>query len=438
MGSALRRAFGGIAAAAAVAIAVPFLVPLSHVIPKLEHAVSARLGQPVSIEELKLHLLPTPRVVAYRITVGRKAQVLIGELDIEPDLASLVFGPRAIRLVRASRVAIDESALLIPRGMPKRLAEEPVLVRRLVLTTVKLRHSKIDLPLFDVDMVLGEDLQVHEARLETQDGALKLMVETSEAGSATVLLSATNWTLPVGAPLVFDALAVQGTLRGQQLELGRIEGELYGGRLVGAAHADWTKQWQLAGKAHLAGVDLVPMQKALGKPAKLSGRLKADAAFSSSAKTPAELRGRLALDGPFEVLGGVYQGVDLSRAGELAGERRSGGTTTFEELKGDLELRGEHVKLTRLCMRSPKIVAGGNVEIAADKSLSGKLDISMAQTGGFVGVPVALGGTTDDPSVRPSKGYLIGAAIGTVLMPVIGTSIGSSLGGQIERTSDCK
>jgi hypothetical protein len=62
----------------------------------------------------------------------------------------------------------------------------------------------------------------------------------------------------------------------------------------------------------------------------------------------------------------------------------------------------------------------------------------VAQTGGFVGVPVALGGTTEDPTMRPSKGYLIGGAIGTVLLPGIGTSIGLSLGGQIERASDCK
>lgn len=439
MGRALRRTLGGVALAGAVAIAAPFLVPVSHFIPELTRVASEKLGQPVSIEELTLHLVPIPRIVARRITVGSKAQVLIGELEIEPDLLSLLRGPRTVRLIRADRVAIDEAALLIPRGMPKGRPGEPVLVRRLVLTTVKLNHSKLDLPLFDVDMLLGEGLHVREARVETRDGSLKLLAEASGPGAAiSVLLSATNWTLPIGAPLMFDALAAQGTLHGQQLDLGRIEAELYGGKLVGAAQADWGKQWQLTGKAQLAGVDLVPVQKALGRPGRLSGRLKADAAFSTNAKTPAELRDGLIVDGPFEVVGGIYRGVDLSRVGELAGERRSGDATTFEELKGNLELRGQHVKLKQLCMRSPKVVAGGNVEISADKSLSGRLDISMAQTGGFVGVPVALGGTTDEPSMRPSKGYLIGVAIGTVLLPGLGTSIGSSLGGQIERTSDCK
>jgi hypothetical protein len=425
-------------ALAAVVLAAPFLVPVTHLIPELTRLASEKLGQPVTIEDLKLQLVPIPRVVGHRITVGRRGQVLIGELEIEPDLASLVFGPRTVRLIRAHRVAVDESALAIPRGMPKGLPGEPVLVRRLLLTTVKLNHSTLDLPIFDLDVRLGEGFRMVEARLDALDGSIELRAQSGGAETIKVQLNARNWTLPGGTPLFFDTLAAQGTLKGQQLDLSRIEAELYGGMLLGAAQAEWGKQWVISGNAHLAGVDLPPVQRALGKPAKLSGRLKADAAFSTRGKLPADLGGALVLEGPFEVLGGVYQGVDLARAGELGGERGAGEATTFEELKGRLELRGEHMRLGELCMRSPKMVAGGNVDIAADKTLSGRLDISVAQTGGFVGVPVSLGGTTDEPSMRPSKGYLIGAAIGTVLMPGIGTSIGSTLGGRMEGSSGCR
>ena len=437
MGKAVRSTLGGIALAVAFALAVPLLVPMSYFIPEITQIASERLGQPVEIEDLTLHLLPTPRVIAHRITVGRKSEIMIGELEVVPELHSLIHGPRSLRLVRASRVAFDEGAFAIPHGMPKR-KDEPMPVKRLVLATVKFNHPKVDVPIFDVDVKLGERLRVREARFETVDGSLTLVVRPGGDGTTALALSASNWTLPVGAPLTFETLAAQGMLKGQSLEVGRIDGRLYGGRLFGNAHADWGKQLQLAGSAQIAGVDLAPVQKALGKPAKLSGRLKADAAFSSNAKTPAELRDALALDGPFEVLGGVYQGVDLSRAGELAGERRLDDATHFEELKGTLELRGERVRLSRLCIRSPKIVAGGDVDIAPDKALSGNLHIAMAQTGGFVGVPVALGGTTDEPSMRPSKGYLLSAAIGTALLPGIGTSIGLTLGGQLERASNCK
>jgi hypothetical protein len=313
-----------------------------------------------------------------------------------------------------------------------------VLVQRLLLTTVKFNHSRIDLPILDIDVQLGEGFSMREARIDARDGSVRLHLEPAEGNATAFVLEAINWTLPVGAPLTFGTLSAHGTFKRGEVVLGRVEAELYGGKLVGRGHADWGKQWQLAGNAQLDGVDLVEMQRALGRPARLSGRLQADAAFSTRAGSPAELRGGLTLDGPFEVHGGIYRGVDLARAGDVGGERRAGDATTFEELKGRLELRGEHVRLEELCMRSPKLVAGGTIDIAPDKTLSGRLDISVAQTGGFVGVPVALGGTTDEPTMRPSKGYLIGAAIGTVLMPVIGTSIGSSLGGQIDRTSDCK
>ena len=437
MGKALRRGLGALAVATAVAVAVPFLVPISHFIPQLTLVASEKLGQPVTIEDLRLHLVPTPRIVARHITVGRRAQVMIGELEIEPDLASLVFGPRSVRRIRADRVAIDEAALRIPRGMPKSRPGE-VRVERLVLSSVKFNHSKLDLPLFDADVELDDGLRMRTARFEARDGSLGLRLAPGEAGAIAFELRAANWTLPGGAPLTFSALAAHGSFTGEELVLGKVEGELYGGRLLGRAHADWGKQWQLSGSAQLAGVDLAPMQVALGKPARLSGRLQADAGFSARAKSAADLREGLMLEGLFEVQGGIYRGLDLARAGGLSAGHSAGDTTTFEELKGKLELRGEHLRVSELCMRSPKMVAGGSVAIAPDKTLSGKLDISVAQTGGFLGVPVSLGGTTDQPSVRPTKGYLIGAAIGTALLPGIGTSIGSSLGGQIARTSDCK
>ena len=435
-GRGLRWTLIGVAGLAAIAVAVPFLVPLSHFIPQLTQVASEKLGQPVDIEDLRLQLVPTPRIVASGIAVGRKIDVTIGELAIVPDLMSFISGPRAIREIRAERVVVEESALVaIPKGLPKgKAGGEPIHVRRLVLKEVTVRHSKLKLPQFDADVRLGDGFALENVVLQARDGSMRLEVG-ADKGFA---LTAKQWTLPVGAPLKFEALAVQGTLKGEQLDLTKIEGLLYGGKIAGSARATWTRQWQLAGNATLAGVDLVPVQKALGKTAKLSGRLKADAAFSSRARTADQLAEALAIDGPFEVEGGAYQGVDLSKAGDLTGKPTAGDATTFEELRGLLQMRGKQVKVNELCVRSPKVVAGGNFEIAPDQKLSGKLDISVAKTGGFVGVPVSLGGTTSDPSVTPTKGYVIGAVIGTVLLPGIGTSIGSSIGSRLEGTSSCK
>jgi len=131
--------------------------------------------------------------------------------------------------------------------------------------------------------------------------------------------------------------------------------------------------------------------------------------------------------------------VDLTKAADITGKSGVGDTTPFEEFRGKLQLRGKRVHVTELCVRSPKVTAGGEVDIAPDQALSGRLDVSIAKTGGLVAVPVALGGTTSAPTIRPTKGYIIGAAVGTVLLPGIGTGLGASAGGRAEGSSSgCK
>jgi hypothetical protein len=425
------------AALVAIALSAPFLVPLDRFIPDLARAASAALGQPVSIDALRLRVLPTPRAVAEGVRIGRKNEVSIGELEIVPDLLSFLSGPRALRLVRAEDVELKEAALGIPGRIPAGEGSA-LLLRRIVLIGVKLEHSKIKLPEFDLEAELGEGLAVEVAWLETRDKALRVTLDPEPGGFAKVELAAKQWTLPLVAPLRFESLAAHGTLRGAQLDMDVIEGKLYGGSLSGSVLVDWTKQWLVSGEASVAGVDLVPVQRALGKAPRLSGRLKADATFSAYARAPEQLADGLSLDGPFEVTGGTYRGVDLSKVGNLSGQASPEDSTSFEQLQGTLQLHGKLVRISALCVRSPKLVAGGSVEVAPDQTLSGRLDVSLTGTGGWLGVPVALGGTTTEPSAHPTKGYLIGAAVGTFLLPGIGTSIGSSIGGRIEGTSECK
>src|SRR4029079_4323345 len=122
-----------------------------------------------------------------------------------------------------------------------------------------------------------------------------------------------------------------GRLSGKQLELRDIEGRLYGSTLKGSAHVDWKKTWQVSGAATLAGVDLAPVQRAIGNVPHLSGKASGNAKFSATAKTVDQLVGVLAIDGPFNVANSVYSGVDLSKVGDLTGSKGAGGATRFDE-----------------------------------------------------------------------------------------------------------
>lgn len=435
----LRWTLGILAVLIVAVLAAPFLIPVSGFIPQLADLASKKIGQPVAIEGLELHLVPTPRAVAKGIRIGKRDEVRIGELEIVPELLPLLAGHRVLSLIRAEKVELKQSALDIPKTMPKEPAGEPVAVKRIVLRQVKLQHAVLKMPEFDAEADLGGSNAIEQARFETRDGALRLRVDPQPAGTAKVELQARKWTLPAGAPLSFDALAAEGTLKGTQLELPKIQGRLYGGSVVGSARVNWQKLFQLNGKLDLAGIDLAGVQKALGRPAKLTGRLSAKSVYSASAKAADQLANALVLDAPFEVADGAWQGMDLARVVELPlGKLTPGGATKFDELKGKLAVRGRTIRVNELCARATGLVAGGYAEIAPDQKLSGKLDVSVAKTGGFVGVPVALAGTVADPSVSLTKGAAIGAVIGTVLLPGIGTAAGASAGARVEGGSGCK
>jgi hypothetical protein len=388
----------------AAAIAVPFLVPVAHFIPQISAMASQKLGQPVSIGDLQLHLLPTPRAVAYDVGIGRRGQVRIKELEIAPELLSLFSRPWVIRFVRAENVDLDEAGLVSLFSMDRGEGAAPYRVNRVQLRDVKLRQPWLVLPPLDIDAKLGERSRIERGRVELRDGALEFALQPQGA-SATSL---------------------------------NVSGRLYGGGLDGHIRIDWGRQWQVSGDLSLAGTDLASLQRLVGKPVKLTGTVKTVAAFSTRAKTADALLEALSVDGPFEIAGGEYQGVDLAKAGDLTTGHAAGEVTRFDEFKGQLRLRGRQLRISELCVRSPNMVAGGAIEIAEDQKLSGTLSVSVARTGGFVGVPVKLSGTVAEPGVSPTAGYTIGAVIGTLILPGIGTGLGASAASALEGIAACK
>jgi hypothetical protein len=422
------------------ALVVPFLVPLEGYIPALTRRVSDAVGEPVSIGDLRLQLLPTPRVTIIDLKLGRNNEVSIERASIVPELLLLLSGDIVLREIRADGVRVKASALDLLKKLPKGGGRSAVLVRRIVLRHVKYEQHALRLPEFSVMVDLAVVPSATIVRLSTDDGTFRATLDPQGGGRSRLSIQAHDWRLPFAiVPLVFESLDANGTLQAGQLDLPDVKGKLYGGTLSGSLDLRWNGRWGIDGSADVAGVNVVPVQVAFGKPARLSGHLNTKAKFSAQARTATQLAGTIWVDAPFEVLGGEWHGVDLSRVAELPlGKLAQGGTTKFEQLKGDLTLRGKLVEVNKICVRSPSLVAAGSISIASDQALSGKLDVSVAKTGGFVGVPVAVSGTTGDPSLSLTKAGVIGAVIGTVILPGIGTSLGLSAGSRLEGKVECQ
>jgi hypothetical protein len=108
-----------------------------------------------------------------------------------------------------------------------------------------------------------------------------------------------------------------------------------------------------------------------------------------------------------------------------------GGETRLDTLAGNVATHGRAVQITSLVASSGLLSAGGNVAIAPNRSLSGRVTVDVASAGGAIGVPLAVGGTLDAPSVTLTRGALLGAAVGTMLAPGVGTGAGAKLGDRL-------
>jgi hypothetical protein len=105
--------------------------------------------------------------------------------------------------------------------------------------------------------------------------------------------------------------------------------------------------------------------------------------------------------------------------------------THLDTLAGQVATQGKAVHLTNLVATSGALAAQGNVSMAANQALSGRVSVDLATSKGAVGVPLTVGGTVDDPSVMPSRGALLGAAVGTLIAPGAGTAAGATAGDRL-------
>jgi len=212
---------------------------------------------------------------------------------------------------------------------------------------------------------------------------------------------------------------------------GKVEGKLGLKKVPVAATRE---ELELQGKLQTKDVEV----SALTAPSKsLTGRLEASTTLHARAATTGGLAEALQSQTTFTVRNAVLNGLDLAKAVKTIGLSR-GGQTPLDTLAGQVNTQGKAAQLTNLVASSGALSATGNVAISPAKALSGRVSVNVAgdsklgsAIGGAVGVPLTVGGTLDNPEVTLSRSALLGAAIGTALLPGVGTGAGANLGDRV-------
>jgi hypothetical protein len=410
-------AAGGILVLIGVALALQQWLRTDDFRTRVEQQASSALGVPLKLGRLSVDLWPLPAVAADDVQLQTRPALTVGRVEARPVWSGL---------------------------LAKRLEISTLVVRQAVLPQAGIA-------------ALGAAMQKKE-----RAGGRASPPPQPEAGSGSVVafpkravLDDITWiddkgqrlTVRAEADLGSDGLLDQASFRIMQGRFAGANGsirrdesgqwpvriEIGGGRISGklqltAGRSSATQLLQ--GQLSTDNVEVA----ALTAPSRaLTGKLQAQTTLRSEFREIGQLADVLSTQTHFTVRDAVVQGIDLQKAVQTVGLSR-GGITRLDTLAGQVSTQGKAVHLSNLVATSGALSATGNVAIAANRSLNGRVSVDLASSKGALGVPLVVGGTLDDPSVTLTRGAIVGAAVGTLIVPGAGTAAGATAGGKIGET----
>jgi hypothetical protein len=392
-----------------IAMALKYWVGTDDFRSRVGQQLSDALGVTVTLGRITVDVWPLPAVALDKVQIQSEPQLVLERVEARPLWAPLLHGRLEVATVLIRNAVVPEQALAAIAGaFQKRAARDGAagkgargamafLPRRIVLDQVTWVNVRGESTTVDARTTLDESGLPASAGVEVRKGRF-------EGAKATLERKPDHWEL--------HADIASGTVAGKV----RLERGDKGARL-------------LQGQFDIANVEM----GALTAPSRtLTGRLDAQTTLRADLRDPQALPETLHTQTRFTVRDAVVHGLDLAEAVKSVGMNR-GGQTRLDTLAGNLTTRGHAVQLSNLVATSGALSATGDVAMAPNRSLSGHISVNLAAkvTGSALGVPLAVGGTLDSPSVTLSRGALLGAALGTLVAPGLGTGAGAKLGDKL-------
>ncbi len=418
--------------------AVPFLISVDDYRPQIEQLVSDKLKEPVKLKSLRLVGLPLPHLIIDGVEIGKAADIRIGKVSVTPDLLTMMSDFKIIRSINVEGLVINQRALdKIPawtRTDPKaKPAAFTVRVQSIRMDDAILKLQKASFGPFDAHVSITASGVPERADITARDGKFKATVIPA-GDKFNIDVQAKGWRLPAGPPILFDELLVKGVATLNDAHFGEVRAKLYGGTVHGKSTIVWQKGLQVTGNYAVNGLELRDLVPLFSPQTRLTGRVTAKPVFSANASNPDQLLNAMKLDTPFNIRDGVLQGVDIQKAATNIITRDSSGETRFETLSGHFAMDRGTQRITNIKVASGSLAADGNVTIAPNKALAGRINAQvMAGTITAATVPLNVSGTVDSPVLLPTGASMAGAAVGTAILgPGIGSAVGAKIGNWAE------
>ena len=394
---------GGMSAIALLALGIGLLhvVPLTGYVPAVQELMAQRLGQPVQIGDLRYALLPAPQLTLKRVVIGRFEDVKAGNIVVSGSPFAFMGGERSFDRVEANGVSIEQDALATMASWVKpQQGAQPLQVGRVRLNGVRLRVKDFEVPPFEADITLARNGTLQKASLT--GGKVRIDVAPMDQGFQ-MNLDARGWALPLLPAIEFNDLSITAVFGRQDATVTRFEGNLGAGKLKGDGKIEWGSGMRMRGTFALSNGSLSQVLAAFTREFTASGTLSANGSYSMEGNTLAALVSGARVEASFKIEKGALNNVDLVRAIQSPSrDGVRGGRTHFTVFAGSLRAGGKQYSYRRLNLDSGQFSATGNVDVAPDGELSGRVSAEI----GSKSVIVARGtldvsGNLKTPVLKP-------------------------------------
>jgi hypothetical protein len=388
---------------------------------RIEREASAALGVPVTLSRVTVDVWPLPAVALEGLNIQARPALTLDRVEARPVWAALLAGRLQVSTLTVRKAVLPQTTIVL---LGARL-QDPARPDGVTDNS----GEALDLGWLPRSVVLDDVTWVNESGRGT-------------TVQASARLAEDGW--PASADVKITGGGLQGTKASLQRDKDRqtawtLKVDVGGGTVQGllkvtlpVAGDPKSRDLVFEGTLQTRGVEV----SALTAPSRpLTGRLEADTTLSARINprgSAAAITEALRTQTRFTVHGAVLQGLDLLNAVATVGLSR-GGTTELDTLTGQVATRGRTLQLSELVANSGVLSATGEVTVTPSRALSGRVrvDVTRGASGGVVSVPLAVGGTLDEPSVMLTRSALLGAAIGTAILPGVGTGAGANLGDRI-------
>jgi uncharacterized protein involved in outer membrane biogenesis len=382
------------------------LFPFNSFVPEFERAFSAAVGRPVGIREIRVNVYPESGLILGGVRLGQGNELIqIGEINLQPDLRTLFSERKGFR-----RVVISGTEFPLERitGIPAIFATLANSNKSPSVGSILLRNTDISfsgIVLKDAVAEIQRDPTGAMQALTVRSADRNLTLVAKPAGARLDLtVEAFAWG-PEGSKFISDSLGFKGRLEQDTLVITGLDIRIFDGVIQGdlIVHAGGAKP-NLSGTVVFERVDSYRLGDALGIGRRLSGGIAGNMRFSASSETWPTIFSSIAGEGEFNIQRGSIYGLDLVEAARrVSATPVQGGITSFEQMSGRMRLSPGKKQFYELSIVSGLMQSTGNVDVAPDEQLTGRMELQMGGSMNHTRLPLQVSGTLVSPTLQSRR-----------------------------------